>query len=306
MAHRRSLLAIVLLAASLHAVGIARTLLPAQDGLKLIRFARQFQTRVRGPTSSEAPTSIRSTRHWSRWSSRRCRGIDRRGARRLAAGRSARRGAGLARRAGAGLLPHRVAVRPADRIHRRRACWRFCPRVAEVGHETLADSLGLFATFMALWLAARALTRGDRRCAIGSGVFAGLGYLARPEVILVPAVDRVDLARRSQCGPGVGRDPAARSRPSLMLLMPALAVCGYAAVKGEVSEKLSLRSGAGLGPQTILARSGAAASAPRAGRPALGLLAQGGVRRMSRSGVRGKPSSGSSADGGRRWPGSSP
>ncbi len=43
MAQRRSLLAILLLAASLHAVGIARTLLPAQDGLKLIRFARQFQ-----------------------------------------------------------------------------------------------------------------------------------------------------------------------------------------------------------------------------------------------------------------------
>ncbi len=40
-----------------------------------------------------------------------------------------------------------------------------------------------------------------------------------------------------------------------MLLMPALSVCGYAAIKGEISEKLALRIAAGLGPQTILARS---------------------------------------------------
>ena len=56
---RRSLLAIVLLAAALHAVGIARTTLPAQDGLKFIRVARQFQDRpwadvVRGPTSTRS------------------------------------------------------------------------------------------------------------------------------------------------------------------------------------------------------------------------------------------------------------
>ena len=42
---RRRLLAIVVLAAVLHALGIARTVLPAQDGLKFIRVARQFQER---------------------------------------------------------------------------------------------------------------------------------------------------------------------------------------------------------------------------------------------------------------------
>ena len=41
---------------------------------------------------------------------------------------------------------------------------------------------------MALWLAARALNAGDWRFAVGSGVFCGLGYLARPEVLLVPTV----------------------------------------------------------------------------------------------------------------------
>jgi len=42
---RRGMLALVLLAAALHAVGIARTQLPAQDGLKFIRVARDFQQR---------------------------------------------------------------------------------------------------------------------------------------------------------------------------------------------------------------------------------------------------------------------
>src|SRR3954462_13267305 len=43
MSGRRSLIAIFLLAAALHAVGIARSILPAQDGLKFIRAARSFQ-----------------------------------------------------------------------------------------------------------------------------------------------------------------------------------------------------------------------------------------------------------------------
>ena len=43
MAGRRYLLAVVLLASVLHAISIARSLLPAQDGLKFIRIARQFQ-----------------------------------------------------------------------------------------------------------------------------------------------------------------------------------------------------------------------------------------------------------------------
>src|SRR3954452_8809350 len=43
MSGRRRLVALVLLAAALHGLGIARTILPAQDGLKFIRVARQFQ-----------------------------------------------------------------------------------------------------------------------------------------------------------------------------------------------------------------------------------------------------------------------
>ncbi len=73
------------------------------------------------------------------------------------------------------------------------------PRVAEVGHETLADSLGLFATFMALWLAAQALTTGDWRFAIGSGL-----------------VRRTRLPGQARGHPGAGRHRADLARRSLM------------------------------------------------------------------------------------------
>jgi hypothetical protein len=251
VADRRSLLAIVLLAASLHAIGIARTLLPAQDGLKLIRFARQFQRDswcdvIRGAdvhplypalvAMVEPAVSISIGEGPDAW--------------RLAAQLvSALASLGV-------LIPiyfltealfdRRIAFIAAGVL-------ALLPRMAEVGHETLADSLGLFATFMALWLAAKALSSGHRRMAIGSGLFAGLGYLARPEVILVPAVialtwlvDRIRPAGRSR--------PAAFGVVALMLAISALSVCGYTVVKGEISEKLTIRLPLGLGPQNTLVR----------------------------------------------------
>src|SRR5271157_4313887 len=45
MAGRRSLRAVVLFAVILHAIAVSQTLLPAQDGLKFIRIAREFHTR---------------------------------------------------------------------------------------------------------------------------------------------------------------------------------------------------------------------------------------------------------------------
>jgi hypothetical protein len=251
MAHRRSLIAIVLLAASLHAVGMARSLLPAQDGLKLIRFARQFQGEswcdvIRHAdvhplypalvAMIELPVSWLIGEGPETW--------------RLSAQL-------VAVVASLGLLIPVYFL--TESLFDRRIAFigagvlALLPRLAEVGRETLADSLGLFATFMALWLGARAFTTGDRRLAAGSGLFAGLGYLARPEVILVPAaialtwlVDRVR--------PGDRSCPTRLVATSLMLVIPALAVCGYAVIKGEISEKVAFRRAAGLGPQKILVR----------------------------------------------------
>ena len=49
---------------------------------------------------------------------------------------------------------------------------------------------------------------------------------------------------------GVGRESRMRwvATLALMLAMPATALSGYAAIKGEISEKLSVRWAAGLGP----------------------------------------------------------
>jgi hypothetical protein len=251
MAHRRSLLAIVLLAASLHAAGIATTLLPAQDGLKLIRFAQQFHTSpcadvIRGADVHPLyPALIAMVEPPVSWM--------------IGDGPEAWRLAAqvVAALASIGLLVPVYFL--TERLFDRRVAFiaagmvALLPRVAEVGHETLSDSLGLFATFMALWLAARALTMGDRRLAIGAGFFAAMGYLARPEVLLVPIAIAltwlVDLCRAE----GRAR-PSRRIAVALMLLLPAMGVSGYAAVKGEISEKLSLRWAAGLGPQDILRR----------------------------------------------------
>src|SRR5262249_26744398 len=114
------------------------------------------------------------------------------------------------------------------------------PRAAEVGHDTLADSLCHFFTFLALWLGARALGGGNWRLAISSGLAAGAGFLARPESILVPAV--IGLAWLY----GASRN----LRHSLLPRLPAafavigsatLVVASYAMVKGEISEKIPVR-----------------------------------------------------------------
>ncbi len=252
MADRRSLLAIVLMSAALHAVGIARTLVPAQDGLKLIRFARQFQNDpwadvIRGAdvhplypaliaiaepvvarTVGEGPDAWRLTAQ-------------------LIATMASLTLLIPVYFLTEGLFDRRIAFLAAGVL-------ALLPRVAEVGHETLADSMGLCATFTSLWLAAQALNRGDRRIAAGSGFFAAIGYLTRPEVILVPvsigltwAIDRLHPAGK--------RRPRAIGAVAVMIVLPAIAVAGYAGIKGQVSEKLSIRAAAGLGPPFLLKRS---------------------------------------------------
>jgi Dolichyl-phosphate-mannose-protein mannosyltransferase len=249
MAGRNSLLAVVLFGVILHAFAIALTILPAQDGLKFIRIAQQFQIEpwtdvVRGSdvhplypflvASTEPVVSVFAGHGPDTW--------------RLAAQIVATIASvvliipiyGLTR----SLFDQRIASLAA-------ALAVILPRAAELGHDTLSDSLGLMCTFLALWLGAISLRRGDLRFALASGLTAGAGYLARPEVILVPFV--IGLTWMA----GFVRDSRARfvTRGPVIavVLIVSLALVGsYAVVKGEVSEKLAFRLGASLGPKKPL------------------------------------------------------
>jgi 4-amino-4-deoxy-L-arabinose transferase-like glycosyltransferase len=251
MAGRHSLCAVVLFAAVLHTIAITRTILPAQDGLKFIRIARQFQTQpwadvVRASDSHPLyPALIAATEPLFAWIAG--HGADNW---RIAAQVVAVVGSvvlilpvyGLARR----IFDRRIACIAA-------ALAVLLPRAAELGHDTLSDSLGLSFTFLALYSGGLALGRGDWRAALGSGLAAGLGYLARPEVVLVPAAigltGLVLLLRDSRF-----RTTTRIAALALILLSATAVFESYALVKGEISEKLALRYGAALGPRERVVR----------------------------------------------------
>jgi Dolichyl-phosphate-mannose-protein mannosyltransferase len=244
MAGRRFLHAVVLFAVILHGIAISQTLLPAQDGLKFIRIAREFQTHpwadvIRGSDAHPLyPALIAAVEPMVAWLT--------------SPGPAAWRAAAQI----VAVLASVCLILPIYGIttmlfDRRIACMAaglavLLPRAAELGHDTLSDSLGLMCTFVSLWLAARALRRFDWRIAAASGFVAGVGYLARPEVILVSCAVTVTwfvefLRVRGRCT--VARVPAL-----LTSLTCALIVVGsYALVKGEISEKLAVRLTAKLG-----------------------------------------------------------
>ena len=244
MAGRRSLYAVVLFALILHAIAISQTLLPAQDGLKFIRIAREFQTQpwdvvIRGSDAHPLyPALIAAVQPLvacfanpgpAAWCT------------------AAQIVAVLA--SVALILP--IYAITAMLFDRRIACMAaalavLLPRAAELGHDTLSDSLGLVCTFASLWLGAKALRSGNWRIAAAAGLTAGAGYLARFEVIVVPGV--IALAWLV----GFLRQPRPRTlfhlRALLVTLACSLAVIGsYRAIKGEISEKISLRLTASLG-----------------------------------------------------------
>jgi len=251
MADRRSLFAVVLVATIFHVTSIAQTLLPAQDGLKFIRIARRFQADSWPDVVRESdvhplyPALIALTEPVIGW-------FTAHGAHswRIAAQTVAVLASvglilpiyGLTRT----LFDRRIAFIAAG-------LGVLLPRAAELGHDTLSDSLGLLGTFLTLWLGSLALKRSDWRVALGAGAAAGCGYLARPEAILasvaIGAAWLISLRRPF-------RPAITRRAPTLAaLLVATVAIVGsYAAVKGELSEKLALRYGAALGRQNILIR----------------------------------------------------
>jgi 4-amino-4-deoxy-L-arabinose transferase-like glycosyltransferase len=246
---RRRLVAIVVLAAVLHTVGIARTILPAQDGLKFIRIARQFQSLPpadvirRSDQHPLYPALIALAEPLVAWFAG-----DGPDAWRIAAQAVA------AVAATAAIIPLYSLARALfdDRVAALAGLmFVLFPLPFEVGHDTLSDSLALCATLTALWLGARALvmTQGHPGWAwpVASGLVAGVGYLARPEVALVPlalwmALVLVAVVR--------GSGPVFLRQAGLVLSTLGVAfltlVGGYALVKGEVSEKLALRYGVGI------------------------------------------------------------
>jgi hypothetical protein len=269
----RPLIGVVLLSAALHAVGIARTSLPSQDGLKFLAVARQFRSQ---PWSSV----IRGTDRHPLYPL--CiAGVEPLVSALRGPGPDSERLAAQCVSAGASVLLLWPLFGFARRVFDERTALLCCllyavlPLSVEVGHDTLSDPLALLLFTLALYFGQRAWTSGSLSCAIACGLAAGLGYWTRPEVAVVAAVITAlgvvrvvpGVLRRSQIPDrgspirtgGLSRmfcDPRSvicdlRSprtlNPALLTACAFLAVVGvYALVKGEVSEKLALRRTAAI------------------------------------------------------------
>jgi 4-amino-4-deoxy-L-arabinose transferase-like glycosyltransferase len=251
MAGRRFLLAVILGAGVLHGISIARSLLPAQDGLKFIHIARQFQ-------QDSWPSVVRETDQHPLYPALI---VVVEPAVRLLIGpgpdtwrMAAQIVAAVASLAL--LLPLYGITRALfdDRI----ACIAVAiaallPVPAEVGHDTLSDSLGLLLLLVSLRYGAVALRRGQWRPALLAGLAGGVGYLARPEVVLAPlalclAWVIVQMRR------GKPRLAVASPVVAAMSLSALVLVGSYALVKGHVSEKLALRHGTGMTTRQTMLR----------------------------------------------------
>jgi hypothetical protein len=242
MSSRRWLFVVVGLSAVLHVVGMVRTPLPAQDGLKFLRVARQFQTQpwedvIRGSDQhplypalislAQPPVRLFLGEGPDSW--------------RVAA-------QGVSMLAALGLLwsLHSLTRRLFDdrTANLTILLYALLPFPAEIGHDTLSDSLALSFLVAGLCLGEQTLRTNSWRSAIGCGVATGLGFLTRPEVALVaPVVVIAGMLRWRSWS----EELAVFGR--LMALSAAVLVFvgSYAFVKGEISEKLSLRWSAQVG-----------------------------------------------------------
>jgi 4-amino-4-deoxy-L-arabinose transferase-like glycosyltransferase len=251
MPGRRFLLAVILAAGALHGISIARSLLPAQDGLKFIRVARQFQ-------EDSWPSVVRETDQHPLYPAL------------IAALEPA-----IRMLAGPGPDTWRIAAQSVAAIaslavllplygitralfDNRIACVSVAiaallPVPAEVGHDTLSDSLGLLLFLVCLRYGAIALESGQWQPAIVAGLAGGVGYLARPEVVLAPLA--VCLAWVIvQIHRGNPRLAVASPVVASVSLSALMLVGSYALVKGQVSEKLALRHGTGITTRQTMLR----------------------------------------------------
>lgn len=238
---RRALPWVTLLAATLHLLGLCRSFLPAQDGLKFIRVAREFQTKpwadvIRGTdrhplypaaVALTQPVIVKLTGPGPH-----CWRIAAQVVSMLASIALLVPLYGFTR----SLYDERTALVAS-------LLFVLLPLPAEVGHDTLSDGLALFAAMLAFRFGEVAL-RGRRiDAALGCGIAAGLGFLTRPEVLVVPLAVVVTLLVQMRTEQ---RLPLPAWRLGAVTVAVLTIVGTYALMKGEVSEKLSLRLGAAM------------------------------------------------------------
>ncbi len=249
MSSRRWFFAVVGLSATLHVVGMIRTPLPAQDGLKFLRFAGQFQVQpwaevVRGADQhplypamvalAEPVTALVAGHGPVAW--------------RVAA-------QGVSAVAALLLLwpLHHLTSRAfGDRAANLAILfYALLPYPGIIGRDTLSDSLALAFTVAALCLGEVTLRTGSWRAAVGSGVLTGLGFWTRPEVALVAPVVVIAGMLRWRTWADELRMAA---RLAVLALVASAFVGSYALTKGELSEKLSLRWSTAIGVKAHAAR----------------------------------------------------
>jgi Dolichyl-phosphate-mannose-protein mannosyltransferase len=243
---RRPLPWILFLAVMLHGLGIARTLLPAQDGLKYIRVARDFGHQpfldvIRGSDQHPLYSFLVAVLHGT-----------------------------IEPFIGNGAVGWRVAAQSTALIatlfllialydwtkhfeSRRTAAWACLiwlalPIPSRLGHDTLGDGIAWAAILITLTASVRWLDSGSRRAAIVCGIASGVGYLARPEVALAPVALAIVAGLKT-----IRRRQAFKPIYIAQTWAVFLAIVGfYALAKGEISEKLSLRLATGIGPSAAV------------------------------------------------------
>ncbi len=211
---RRYLPWIVLLSMVLHLVGIARTVVPAQDGLKFIRVAREFGQRpwadvVRGSDQHplypicialiEPAIALVLGPGPGSWQA------------------SAQLVSALASLLLLGplfVLTRRLYDEPTALL----ACLLFAvlPATCEIGHDTLSDSLALALFTTGLMFGERMLRTRTPAAAVSCGVASGLGYWARPELAVLPVVV-VGVAVVANAYETVRRSTLGWGRPSISM-----------------------------------------------------------------------------------------
>ncbi len=251
-----SLVALIL-AASLHLVGLVRCDIPSQDGLAFIRQAQAYvhqpwETVVRDSDQHPLYPVAIALLHPA---VERLAGVGP-DSWRIAAQAVAVSLALLTLVPLAGLT-RRLFGSPVDAWAL--LLWVALPFPMAVGHDTLSDAPALFCLAMALWCGQRAWQESSRFAALACGVFGGLGFLVRPEAAVVPLiVAAVAFGDRSlswwseRNRPQIPADPA--RTPALRGLFPGqfvwavallapllITVAGYSTVKGTISTKLVWR-----------------------------------------------------------------